>query len=79
MITEWTFIASVDQGELTEDVNKMIEDGWQPYGGVGITYRGGYGGGDGCHYAQAMVRIDIEDTIRAIAKAALNVDLEARP
>ena len=63
MITEWTFIASVDQAALTESVNEKIEEGWQPYGGVGIAFetlmqRDGldvehhY---DICHYTQAMV------------------------
>ena len=57
MITEWTFIASVDQGTLVECINEYIEEGWQPYGGVGIAFEGG---GDLvlCHYTQAMVKLD---------------------
>ena len=62
MITEWTFIASVDQGVLTESVNEMIEDGWQPFGGVGITFEQMYSlpqqpDAAICHYTQAMVKI----------------------
>jgi hypothetical protein len=26
------------EGEFVQQINKMISDGWQPLGGVGITY-----------------------------------------
>ena len=63
MITEWTFIASVDQAALTESVNEKIEEGWQPYGGVGIAFEqmtNRYGDSETAisHYTQAMVKTD---------------------
>lgn len=36
-----------------DQVNKLIQDGWQPVGGVSVSMRSG---GDWIVYAQAMVR-----------------------
>ena len=58
MITEWTFIASVDQGTLVECINEYIEEGWQPYGGVGIAFEDNHDGTHVYHYTQAMVKRD---------------------
>jgi hypothetical protein len=37
-VIRYEVIYANSEGEFVEQINKMINEGWQPLGGVGITY-----------------------------------------
>ena len=37
-IQRYEVVYANSEGEFVQQINKMISDGWQPFGGVGITY-----------------------------------------
>jgi hypothetical protein len=37
-IQRYEVVYANSEGEFVQQINKMIGDGWQPLGGVGITY-----------------------------------------
>ena len=37
-IQRYEVVYANSEGEFVEQINKMIAQGWQPLGGVGITY-----------------------------------------
>ena len=69
MITDYTVISSIDTANLTEAVYEMIQDGWQPLGGVVLAYERNIHRkmgqhdknlpNDFQHYAQAMVKVAV--------------------
>ena len=52
-ITHYLLLTRDRADELDKLVNKFIEEGWQPHGGVSVTF---YERGSG--YAQAMVKTE---------------------
>ena len=65
MITDYTVIGACGSMELSEGVNALISDGWQPLGGVSLAYERNiqrsitderYLAQDFEHYAQALVK-----------------------
>ncbi len=68
MITDYTVITAINSGELSEGVYGLMAEGWQPFGGVCITYERNIHREPGrCqlpndfeHYAQALVKYDAD-------------------
>ncbi len=68
MITDYTVITAINSRELTEGVYGLIEEGWQPLGGVSLAYERNIHRilsendvnlpNDFEHCAQAMVKYD---------------------
>ena len=66
MIIDYTVIGAIDTGHLSEAVYDAISDGWQPIGGVCLTYERNIHReigpndinlpNDFEHYVQAMVK-----------------------
>ena len=66
MITDYLVVTSIDSGSLAEAVYENITEGWQPIGGICLTYERNIHRvlgqhdknlpNDFEHYAQAMVR-----------------------
>ena len=67
-ITDYTVITACDSGALVESVFEHIEEGWQPFGAVGLSYERNIHRvigqhdknlpNDFEHYTQALVRYD---------------------
>lgn len=56
-ITEYATITATDAEAMDVAANEMIQEGWQPFGGVSVTRTNGDGLEDSDHLlAQAMVR-----------------------
>jgi len=37
-IQRYEVVYANSESEFVQQINKMIKEGWQPFGGVGITY-----------------------------------------
>jgi len=68
MITEYTTVSAIDPEDLHERVNGLISEGWQPFGGVSISWSTreapGYQGVWRTYISssQAMVKLTKEET-----------------
>ena len=54
-ITEYFLITSVNPDKLNEEIAELIEEGWQPFGGIAISECCNAEGDGSSTYAQAVV------------------------
>ena len=67
-IIDYTVVTAIDSGNLTDLVVELIEEGWQPFGGVCLTYERNIHREPGPndvnlpndfqHYSQALVKYE---------------------